>query len=272
MKSAPPGIKVVGLSHAQCDIVIREQVESALATHRPAVVINTAAYTRVDDAEKEPELAHAVNAIGAGNLARAADRARARIVHISTDYVFDGVRRQPYTPDVAVNPINEYGRTKAAGEREILTSTPNFLIIRSGWLYASHPRNFVRTILSALQASRPLRVVDDQIGVPTSARGLAKTIWSCVVADVQGLYHWADAGTASWYGFALAIGKIALERGLITATTEIVPVSSEQFSAPAPRPRYSVLDATELWESFGTPPHWEEQLEQTLTEKRSTAT
>src|SRR6266576_2732395 len=199
LKTAPPHIEVVGLSHAQCDITDPSAIDAAIRIHRPDVVINAAAYTAVDDAESHPERAHAVNASGAGNVARAAESAGARIIHISTDYVFDGESREPYSPESPTNPINVYGASKLAGEKEVEGASSNFLIIRSGWLYASHGRNFLLKILSGLRRSRALRVVDDQIGVPTSAHGFAVTVWACAQqAELTRTLHWVDGGTASW--------------------------------------------------------------------------
>jgi dTDP-4-dehydrorhamnose reductase len=266
IKWAPRDVEVVGFSHAQCDITVPSTVEAAVADFRPEVVINAAAYTAVDAAEKQSELAHAVNAVGAGNVARAAEKNRARTIHVSTDYVFDGAARAPYTPDMPANPINEYGRSKAAGEQQVLRTSSSSLIIRSGWLYASHSKNFVGTMLSAMRAGRPLRVVSDQIGVPTSASGLATAIWKCAAGELRGIQHWADEGTASWYDFAVAIQEIALERQLLRSATEIVPVSSDQYPTPARRPRYSVLDARGLWLAVGPPRHWRTALSAVMTE------
>jgi dTDP-4-dehydrorhamnose reductase len=271
LKTAPHDFDVTGLAREQCDITDPAAVSHAVANHRADVVINAAAYTAVDDAESRRELAHAVNATGAGNIARAAESVGARTIHISTDYVFDGASRKPYSPDAPTNPINAYGSSKLAGEKEVSLSCSNFLIIRSGWLYASHGKNFLRTILRLLQASRPLRVVDDQIGVPTSARELAAAIWACAVRpELRGTYHWVEDGTGSWYDFAMAIQRNAADQGLVSKATTVVPIKSEEWQSPARRPRYSVLDASSLWSVLGTQPHvWHNSLAEIVGELAS---
>jgi dTDP-4-dehydrorhamnose reductase len=267
-RTAPPSFHLIGLGHRDCDITDRAQVDAAIGAHRPNLVINVAAYTAVDDAESASDLAYAVNATGAGNLARAAEGVGARIIHISTDYVFDGASREPFTPESPTHPINVYGASKLAGEQEVQGSASSFLIIRSSWLYASHGKNFLRTILSALKASRALRVVDDQIGVPTSARSLALTIWACAQrSELAGIHHWVDGETASWYDFAVAIQAIAIEQGHIGKATPIVAVTSEEYRFAARRPPYSVLDARGLSRSINRQPRpWRSWLTEVLDE------
>jgi dTDP-4-dehydrorhamnose reductase len=268
LRTAPPDFQVIGLSHSDCDITVRAQVETAIQTHRPELVINAAAYTAVDAAETAPEVAHAVNAAGAGNVARGAEDARARIIHISTDYVFDGSSQEPYFPESVPNPISVYGASKLAGEQEVQRYSPDFLIIRSGWLYASHGRNFLRTILASIQAGKPLRVVSNLTGVPTSARSLALTLWECAQrSEVRGIHHWVDDGTASWYDFAVAIQEIALELGIVSNSVSIAPITSEEYGAPACRPPYSVLDSRSLSRAIGRQPRpWRSWLAETIKE------
>jgi len=266
LRTAPPDAVVLGVSHQECDITREDDIGRAVASHRPDVVINAAAFTAVDAAENSPEEARAVNTIGAGNVARAAAEADARLIHLSTDYVFDGQRRNPYTPDIPTNPLNVYGKTKADGEKEVQRAAGNALIIRSGWLYSTHSRNFLRTVLSALRGSRPLRIVDDQIGVPTSANGLAATVWWCSVNPNEGIAHWSDAGTASWFDFAVAINDIAVSAKLLAAPGEITPVKTGEYPAAARRPAYSVLDSQFLWRAVGKPRGWKAILRQTISE------
>jgi dTDP-4-dehydrorhamnose reductase len=270
LRTAPPQFEVVGLGHRECDITDPVQVDAAMATHRPDVVINGAAYTAVDEAERQPALAYAVNATGAGNVARAAQTVGARIIHVSTDYVFDGTSREPYHPESAPDPINVYGGSKLGGEKEVQGWSTNFLIIRSSWLYASHGKNFLRAILSALQASRTLRVVNDQVGVPTAARSLALTIWECAeLPELRGVHHWVDGGEASWYDFATAIQEMALQRGLVGKPVPIAPVSWKHYGAAALRPSYSVLDTRSLSRSIGRQPRpWRSWLAEVLDESR----
>jgi dTDP-4-dehydrorhamnose reductase len=252
LRTAPGEVDVVGVAHAQCDIADAAEVDAAIRSHRPDIVINAAAFTPVDKAESVPELAFSVNAIGAGNVARAAERGGARVVHISTDYVFDGTAREPYKPGTLPHPINVYGRSKLAGEQEVGRASSNSLIVRTGWLYAGHGKNFFRTILAALQSSKSLRVVNDQIGVPTAARSLAMIIWDCAVrSDLRGVQHWVDGDSASWYDFALSIQQIAVERNLLCETRQIVPITSDEYRAAASRPPFSVLDARDLSLAIG---------------------
>jgi dTDP-4-dehydrorhamnose reductase len=268
IRTAPSELEVVGLGHRECDVSHPEQVEGAMATHRPDVVINAAAFTAVDEAERQPALAYAVNAAGAGNVARAVQSVGARLIHISTDYVFDGTSREPYQPESAPNPINVYGRSKLGGEKEVQGWSSTFLIIRSSWLYASHGKNFLRTILAAVQAAKPLRVVSDLTGVPTSVRSLTRTIWKCAARpEVHGVHHWVDEGTASWYDFAVAIQEIALKRGLIEKAVAITPISWKEYKAPALRPPYSVLDARALSHAIQQQPRpWRSSLTEVLDE------
>ena len=270
LKTAPPQFEVVGLGRSECDITDPKQVDAALATHRPDVVINAAAFTAVDEAERQPSLAYAVNATGAGNVARAAQSVGARVIHVSTDYVFDGGSSEPYRPDSAPNPINVYGGSKLGGEKEVQGWSSNFVIIRSSWLYSVHGKNFLTTILAALQAGKPLRIVSDLTGVPTSAKSLAWTIWNCAGrSEVHGIQHWVDGDTASWYNFAVVIQKLALELGLTEKEVPIIPISWKEYKAPALRPPYSVLDARALSSAIQQQPHpWWSLLEEVLDESR----
>jgi dTDP-4-dehydrorhamnose reductase len=268
LRTSPPDFQVIGLSHGDCDITDREQVEAAVQTHRPELIINAAAYTAVDAAETASEVAYAVNAAGAGNVARSAANARARIIHISTDYVFDGTNSEPYLPDSVPKPISVYGASKLAGEQEVQRNSPSSLIIRSGWIYSSHGRNFLRTILASIRAAKPLRVVANLTGVPTSARSLAVTIWeSASRSEVHGVHHWVDDGTASWYDFAVAIQEIAVEQGLVDKPVPIAAITSEEYGAPARRPPYSVLDSGSLSRAIALKPRpWRTRVAETLRE------
>jgi dTDP-4-dehydrorhamnose reductase len=268
LKIAPAHIEAIGLAHSECDISEAEQVDAALETHRPQLVINAAAFTAVDAAESAAELARAVNAAGAGNVARGAQHVGARVIHVSTDYVFDGTSATPYTPASPTDPINVYGISKLAGEKAVQEAASGALIIRSSWLYASHGRNFLNTILSALRKSKPLRVVDDQRSAPTSARSLAETIWECAGhRELRGIQHWSDAGTASWYDFAVAIQEIAVERGILERATQIAAVATEEYPTAARRPRYSVLDISALSSAINRPARpWRTRLAETISE------
>lgn len=268
LRSTPAGVEAVGLSRSQCDITDAAAVEEAVSSIRPCVMINTAAYTAVDKAEEEPHQAFAVNATGAGNVARAARRIDARMIHISTDYVFDGNRATPYPPNAETNPVNVYGVSKLVGETEVISADPRALIVRTGWLYSAHGKNFMRTILAALQARRAIHVVDDQLGVPSSALDLASAIWSCVeLPRLNRIQHWVNEGSATWYEFAVAIREIALEERIVESAAAVIPISTAEFGSPASRPRYSVLDASNLWKALGGPPKsWKKSLMATVAE------
>ncbi len=267
LRTAPAGIDTLGVSHAECDISDAKAVSHAFATHHPQLVINTAAFTKVDAAEDQPDLARAINAEGARNVTVAAKGIGARTIHISTDYVFDGTRNSPYSTDSATNPLSVYGATKLEGERAVLETGPGALVVRTGWLYAAHGTNFVRTILAALK-TRDLRVVNDQLGVPTSARELAEALWSCAAQpEIRGIQHWVNRGKATWYDFAVRIQEQALILGLIQTRRTVTPVTSSEYPQRARRPRVSILDATVLWDTLGRQVNpWEVALSTVLTE------
>jgi dTDP-4-dehydrorhamnose reductase len=264
--AAPQHVKVRGVDHAQCDITDCVAVDRIVDSFEPDVVINAAAYTAVDAAEKNRDLAFDVNAEGARNLAKAAARTGARILQISTDYVFDGRTSRPYSPDAPTNPLSIYGASKLEGERLTLQAAPDAVVIRAGWLYSQRGKNFLVTILSLIKGTRPLRVVRDQVGCPTSAFGLAQVIWKSCEKIPGGTYHWANRGSASWYDFAVEIAKLAIELRIVPRTPEITPVTTKEYAAAAPRPRYSALDSTRLSEALGiSPADWSEALRLELT-------
>ena len=243
----PDDAFVTAVSHEDCDVTDFSAVQSAVLASTPDVVVNLAAYTAVDLAETNRENALAVNARGAGNVARAATLAGARTIYVSTDYVFDGRRRDPYPVEAKPNPLNVYGESKLAGEREVQSEAPNSLIVRSGWLYSAHGKNFFLRILELADERKTLRVVDDQRGTPTSANDLARVLWMCIARpDTRGTYHFANGGDATWYGFAREIISLASARGLLERVPEVIPISSDDHRAAARRPAYSVLDTGKL--------------------------
>lgn len=259
--AAPSGIELKTVHRSECDITDRRAVERAFDSFRPNVVINTAAYTAVDAAEDARDLAFLVNAQGAENVARAADLAGARVIHISTDYVFDGNRSSPYPPDARPNPLNAYGQSKLEGERLVLAGAASALVIRTGWLYSRVGKNFLNSILRALNTGKPLRVVQDQVGGPTSAAEFATAIWGASEAELRGVRHWSNTGTASWYDFAVEIAKLALQLGVRSEVPEVVGISTEEFGSCAKRPRYSVLDSSLLTRELKiSPAPWQDAL------------
>ena len=204
---------------------------------RPDFIINAAAYTAVDLAEKESQTAFKINHEAVADIAQYADQNNIRMVHISTDYVFNGKNHKPWTVNDNPCPESVYGKSKLKGEiavQEILKGKA--LIIRTAWLYSSYGKNFVKTMLKLMKEKNSLNIVDDQIGTPTWAYGLSKVIWKFVDKKISGVFHWTDAGVASWYDFAVAIQKEALALGLISKNIPLLPVPSKQFFTPAKRP------------------------------------
>lgn len=247
----PDDALVTAVSHQDCDVTDFSAVESAVLASTPDVVVNLAAYTAVDLAETNRENAFAVNARGAGNVARAATLAGARTIYVSTDYVFDGRRRDPYPVEAEPNPLNVYGESKLAGEREVQSEAPNSLIVRSGWLYSNYGKNFFLRILELADERNTLKVVDDQRGTPTSANDLGRALWMCIARpEMRGIYHFANGGEASWYEFAREIISLALARGLLASVPDVIPISSEDYSAPSRRPAYSVLDTSKTFKAL----------------------
>jgi dTDP-4-dehydrorhamnose reductase len=252
-------------THAECDITIAKAVEKTIEDFRPDVIINAAAYTNVDGAESDREGAFAVNATGAGNLARGAREQGCRLIHISTDYVFDGSQRTPYSPTAPTAPLGVYGASKLAGEQEVVASGAVANIVRTAWIYAEHGRNFLRAILRQLEAGNDLRVVNDQVGTPTSAFDFAAFLWKCAANPPrQQILHWTNSGTGTWYDFAVSIQELAAARGLVGRGSKIFPVPASEYPTRAQRPSYSVLDCSLAWEIWGPARDWRIALAETL--------
>jgi dTDP-4-dehydrorhamnose reductase len=268
LDSVPAGAVAEGLSHKDLDITDESAVTSCLQRLRPDVIVNAAAYTAVDRAETEPDLAQRGNADGPRHLALAARGIGARLIHISTDFVFDGKSSVPYAPDAPTNPLSTYGRTKRAGEEAVLQALPDTsVVLRTAWVYAAKGSNFLLTMLRIMGAKGAVKVVADQIGTPTSARSVADAIWKIAqLPEVKGIHHWTDAGVASWYDFAVAIAEEAAQRGLLPPTVEVTPIVTAEYPTPARRPGYSVLDKRSLL-AFGIAPvHWRRNLRAVLGE------
>ena len=262
LATAGPGRRCVPVDRRSCDVADAGSIEAAMSTHRPTLVVNAAAYTAVDRAESEPEAAEQGNAVGPAMLAEACGRHGARLVHVSTDFVFDGRGHRPYRPDDPTGPASVYGRTKLEGERRVAEITEGRgLILRTAWLYDGSGRNFVTTMLRLMRERGDVRVIADQIGTPTSSTSLARGLWALVDAGAAGIHHWTDAGIASWYDFAVAIRRLGVERGLVAESVRVVPIATEEYPTPAVRPAYSVLDKRESWGVAGfVPMHWEASL------------
>lgn len=240
---------------AAADLAAPQRLAALVRAMRPEVILNAAAYTAVDQAEAEAERAFAVNAAAPGVLARAAADCGALLVHYSTDYVFDGAKQAPYTEDDPPNPINVYGASKLAGERAILESGCRHLILRTSWVYGPRGRNFLATILRLAKERAELRVVDDQVGAPTSSIELARATLALLEANAEGLYHLTASGATSWYGFARAI----LARAGVA--TPVLPIASVAYPTPARRPANSRLDCARVRARHGVAiGTWEEGL------------
>jgi dTDP-4-dehydrorhamnose reductase len=244
---------------------------------RPTVICNAAAYTAVDQAEVEPDLAAQINAAAPTELARIAQRLNAQLIHISTDYVFDGTRGIPYQPSDLTQPLGVYGQTKLAGEQGIQTACDRYWIIRTAWVYGTFgSRNFVKTMLRLGEMRQEIQVVADQIGAPTWARSLAEAIASLIqTLDTEsvaptGIYHFTNSGVASWYDFATAIFEEAKALNLPLTIERILPVTSASYPTPARRPHYSVLSCQKILPFLPQPPlHWRVALRQMLAEYQS---
>lgn len=261
LEEGHPGITTY-VDKDELDLTIRADVEDYLRAGEFTHVVNCAAYTAVDLAEEENLACAAVNIDAVTNLARLADELGLRIVHISTDYVFDGHTCRPYTEGDKVNPLSQYGTSKRKGETSLLGLAPESVIIRTGWLYSPYGKNFVKTILRLSGEKPRLHVVSDQIGTPTYARDLAQAVETVLFSPqwVPGIFNYADEGVASWYDFAVAIQRLA-------AITDcpVMPIPTSDYPTAAQRPFYSVLDKSRFKATFGaTIPHWEESLARCL--------
>ncbi|HEY5667228.1 MAG TPA: dTDP-4-dehydrorhamnose reductase [Gammaproteobacteria bacterium] len=266
---APVSFEVVATARGDLDLADAGATAEFVAAHEPDLIINAAAYTAVDRAESEPELAHEINAAAADRLAAAAAAQGARMIHLSTDFVFDGSHSTPYAPDAATAPLSVYGQTKLEGERAVRTRLPEAsVILRTAWVYAAVGHNFLLTMLRLMGEGRPLRVVADQIGTPTSAASIAETVWALAAqTDLEGTYHWTDAGVASWYDFAMAISEEAVACGLLSAPASVTPITTEEYPTAAHRPAFSVLDTRSTCAATGlAPAHWRVRLRQVLQE------
>lgn len=268
-RTAPAGLAVRAYDRADLDITSDESIATVVAEFAPTVIVNAAAYTAVDRAESERENAYAVNRDGARRLADIAGSRGARLIHLSTDFVFDGRACRPYRADDATEPLGVYGASKLAGEQAVRERLGEAaLILRTAWVYSTHGHNFVKTMLRLMDQRDRLTVVADQVGTPTWARGLADAVWRAIAQHTTGVHHWTDAGVASWYDFAVAIQEEALALDLLRRAIPIAPVATAEYPTPAARPSYSVLDKEVTWAELGVkPPHWRVALRAMLREQ-----
>lgn len=257
---------VLGCDLHNCDILDAAQIERMVSSFQPSVIIHTAAYTNVDQAETDQETAWQVNVAGTRHVALAAKQGCARLVHISTDYVFDGTKTTPYTESDPTSPLGAYGETKFQAEQHVqkILDPQNVLIIRPAWLYGKHGKNFVSTILRVAQQQDTLRIVDDQTGSPTYTGDLVWGISQLLEhPEASGVVHLVNAGQCSWYDFA----KTILEYTGVT-NVAVQPISTEELGRPAPRPRFSVLDTSKFKTTTGQAmPHWTKGLKAYLNKR-----
>ncbi len=237
------GHLVKGVSREQMDVTNYSQVKELLAYAKPDLVIHAAAYTRVDQAESEPEIAYLVNGYGTENIALLSNALDVPVMYISTDYVFDGEQKTPYNTWDATRPLSIYGKSKLAGEKAVQRHLTRFYIVRTSWLYGPDGHNFVDTIFTMASEGKKLRVVSDQWGTPTSTLTLSETISDLISTERYGIYHATDDGVTNWYDFARAI--------VDGMGVEVYPIVTRDMPRPATRPKYSVLDKTTLVHTLG---------------------
>lgn len=267
--SRPTDADVTILDLPDVDITDAASVAAAFARARPALVFNAAAYTAVDRAEEDRDTAFAVNAAAPAIIANIARDAGARMIHVSTDFVFDGTAHLPYPPDAIPAPLGVYGESKAAGDAAVVAAGGDALIVRTAWVYAAEGANFVLTMLRLMAERDQLNVVDDQIGSPTHAASLARALWTLATGTHRGILHFTDAGVASWYDFAVAIRDEGLRSGLLTRPCTVSPIPTAAYPTPARRPAYSVLDKAETWRLLGGPArHWRAELTDMIDQRK----
>ncbi|HEY8898168.1 MAG TPA: dTDP-4-dehydrorhamnose reductase [Niastella sp.] len=261
-----PTFEFVFTSHDTMPVNNEAAVQKVFAAHQSAYCINCAAYTAVDKAESEQDIAYQVNAEGTRILAAACKANNTRFIHISTDYVFNGQSPAPYTEDAATDPVNTYGATKLKGEQLCLQYDPEAVIIRTAWVYSSFGKNFVKTMMKLMHDRPAINVVSDQVGAPTYAADLAKCMMHIVAGDhaktinwVPGIYHYSNQGRISWHEFAVAIKEFT------GSACTVNPIPSEQYPTPAKRPAFSLLDTNKIRKTFNcTIPEWKESLQQCI--------
>ena len=267
-QQAPADISIVAHGRDTLDIANKEQVFSILKQEQPDVVINAAAYTAVDWAESDCEQAHLINARGPENLALACRELGIRLLHVSTDFVFDGKQSHPYHTQDTRSPLGVYGASKARGEEAVEAILPEAIIVRTAWVYDREGDNFATTMLRLMGERDQLGVVADQIGTPTWAGTLAQSLFALAKApEAKGVYHCTDAGAASWYDFAVAIFEEGKSAGLLPEEkqVQIAPIATADYPTPAARPSYSVLDKSRLVKDTGLAlQHWRQVLRSVL--------
>ncbi|ABA22962.1 dTDP-4-dehydrorhamnose reductase [Trichormus variabilis ATCC 29413] len=259
-----PKYKVISAARPRIDLTQADSLRQIIQEVQPQIIINAAAYTAVDKAETEPEIATAINATAPQIIAEESQKLGSFLIHISTDYVFDGQQSHPYQETDPTNPLSVYGKTKLAGEIAIQQTHPQHLILRTAWVYGSFGKsNFVKTMLRLGAERQEIRVVKDQIGSPTWAQDIADTIAQVIpqIPEISGTYHYTNTGVISWYDFAVAIFAESQKLGFPLTVQQIIPITTAEYPTLAPRPAYSVLACEKMSQVLGTaPPHWQERL------------
>ena len=272
--SLPEGVILIATGRSELDLADHAACRQAVWDHRPDWVLNAGAYTAVDRAESEADRAMAINAGAPQAFAEALRDTGGRLLQVSTDFVFNGAQGSPYRPDQALDPLGVYGATKAAGETAAL-ALAGARVLRTSWVYGPVGKNFCLTMLrlhaAKAAAGEPLGVVADQVGCPTATHTLAAACWRAIGigADADGprILHWSDAGAASWYDFAVAIGELGVAASLLERAAEVRPLTTADYPTPARRPSYSLLDCTASRQSLAMDPiHWRASLAQVLAE------
>ncbi|MEP0391120.1 MAG: dTDP-4-dehydrorhamnose reductase [Erythrobacter sp.] len=265
--TAPDAAEISAIDVDDVDLTDAAMLRARLAVEAPEIIINAAAYTAVDRAEEDEELALAINADAVAIMVEAMEQTGGKLVHVSTDFVFDGTSSRAYQPGDTRAPISAYGRTKAAGEDHV---RPSDILVRTAWVYAAGGANFVRTMIRLMNERDELGIVADQTGSPTWATGLAQTIWGLIENGANGTFHHSDAGEISWYDFAVAIAEEAHEIGLIESIPAIKPITTSYYPTPAKRPAFSLLDSSATRAVLGdTHTHWRENLRTMLREEKA---
>lgn len=266
-RTAPDHAEITAIDIEDVDLTDAAMLTARLAVEAPDVILNAAAYTAVDRAEEDEELARAINSDAVALMAGAMAQTGGKLVHVSTDFVFDGSATRPYRPEDLRAPISAYGRTKAEGEDHL---SDRDLLVRTAWVYEAGGANFVRTMIRLMNERDELGVVADQTGSPTWATGLARTIWGLVEKGATGTFHHSDDGAISWYDFAVAIAEEAQALGLVKTIPTIKPITTADYPTPARRPAYSVLDCSATRAALGEEPvHWRTNLRLMLEQEKA---
>jgi dTDP-4-dehydrorhamnose reductase len=274
LKTLQPLGELVTLTRQQLDLTQPETIQKAITSLKPNIIVNAAAYTAVDKAETDVETAMIVNAIAPKIMAQAAREIAAKLLHISTDYVFDGQNYTPYLEEDKTNPLGVYGKSKLLGEEGIIQNCDRYLILRTAWVYGSKGHgNFVKTMLRLGAEKDELKVVADQIGSPTWSYDIAEAIANLVNPNrniASGIYHFTSSGVASWYDFAIAIFKQAAKIGFPLTIKKVLPITTADYPTPAQRPNYSVLSKGKYTQTIGVyPPYWRDSLNKMLAQLQS---